>query len=116
MTSDERILDWLDKKLEKCRKSVKGYGDKRGLKETADDALKTVDAFIRIDAPKEYKTVAEIDAWVKRDPRHTLGVEMKRKRYSDFAAAELYKSILFAEVDKYRTDAATDRDINKRHR
>ncbi len=111
MTSDE-----LDDKLEACRKAASGYGDKRGLKETADDALKTVDAFIREDVPDEYKTVAEIDAWVKRDPRHTIGVEMKKKRYSDFAAAELYKAILFAEVDKYRTDAATDRDINKRHR
>ena len=90
------------------------YGNVRGLQATADDALKTEDAFIRDDAPDG--SVAEVDAWVRRQARHCEAVKEKKKKYSDWAAAELKMKILFAMKDKYQTDCKLARDMDNAHR
>ena len=103
---DEEFWDALEKREQ--------YGNLRGLQATADDALKTEDAFIRDDAPDG--SVAEVDAWVRRQPRHGAAVKEKKKKYSDWAAAELKMKILFAMKDKYQTDSKLARDMDQAHR
>jgi len=105
----------LDKKLEQARNNAVGYGNKRGLKDTADDYLKAVYAQLYLDAPSELKTVPERDAWCRRQPEHLEAIDEKKKRYSEWTASELYMKILFAEVDKYRTDASSARLMDKHH-
>ena len=105
----------LDTKLEQARERAVGYGNKRGLKDTADDFLKGVYAQLYPDAPDHLKTVPERDAWVRRQTRYLEAVKEKANRYADWTAAELYIKILMAEVDKYRTDKATDRTMVSKH-
>lgn len=103
----------LDKKLEDAREKAKNYGNKRGLKETADDYLKGVYGLLYEDAPDG--TVAEKDAWIRRQPKYQEAIKEKQKRYAEWTASELYMKILFAEVEKYRTDRATERAMDKAH-
>ena len=102
----------LDTKLEEARKNAKNYGNLRGLKETADDYLKGVYAYLYSESDG---TVAERDAWVKRQNEYLEAVNEKAKRYAEWTAAELYMKILFAEVEKYRTDRATERHMDRAH-
>ena len=111
-----RELDWLDEKLEQARKGAERYGQKRGLKDTADDYLKIVHAQLYEDVPSCLKTNPEKDAWVKRQPEYLEAVEEKKNRYAGWTAAEVYVKLLFAEADKYRSDKAMDRDMMKQHR
>ncbi len=106
-------MDELDAKLEKARAGAKNYGNLRGLKDTADDYLKGVYAGLYHLAPDG--TVPDKEAWVRRQPSYTHAVKEKSNRYADWCAAEIYMKILFAEVDKYRTDQATNRNIDKVH-
>lgn len=105
----------LDEKLEQARLHAEGYGDKRGLKETADDYLKGVYAQLYGEIPIPDATVAEKDAWVRRQPEYKEAIVEKQNRYADWTAAELYVKILFAEVEKYRTDEATNRAMDRMH-
>jgi hypothetical protein len=109
------MSDYLDKKLEQARDNAKGYGNLRGLKETADEEFKAALATIREDCPKDL-TAPDKEAWVRRQPAAQGAIEIKAKRYADWVAAEVYMKILFAEVDKYRTDAASNRGLDARHR
>ena len=109
------MMNDLDKKLEEARAAAVGYGDKRGLKDTADDMLKGVYAMLYPDAPPELKTVPERDAWVRRQSEYREAIEQKKNRYAGWTAAELYMKILFAQLDKYRSDKAMDRDMMKKH-
>ena len=59
------MTDWLDDKLAEARAKAVNYGNKRGLKDTADDYLKTVYAQLYDDVPEDYKTNPERDAWVR---------------------------------------------------
>ena len=102
----------LDTKLEQARANAKNYGNLRGLKETADDYVKGVYASLY---PKIDGSVAERDSWVKRQPEYLQAVDEKAKRYAEWTAAELYMKILFAEVEKYRTDRATERHMDRAH-
>ena len=106
----------IDKKLEQARDSRDNYGNKRGLKDTADDYLKGEYALLYQSIPEDCKTVPERDAWVRRHPDYKAAIEEKKNRYASWTAAELYMKILFAEVEKYRTDAATDRTMDRAHR
>ena len=101
----------LDKQLEGALTNRFKYGDAKGLQATADDYLKGVYAMLYPDAPIELKTVPERDAWVKDQHEYKAAVEEKAKRYSDWEAARLKMQILFACVEKYRTDASTDRTM-----
>lgn len=104
----------LDAKLEQARERANGYGNLRGLKETADDYLKGIYAQVYEDAPDG--TVAEKDAWVRRQERYRLAVEEKGKRYAEWTAAEIFMKILFAEVEKYRSDLSYQKHIDEAHR
>jgi hypothetical protein len=115
MNATERELDYLDEKLQEAREHAGGYGDLRGLKETADEEFKQSLAIIRNDVVQT-GTVADIDARVRRHPGCAEAITVKRNRYADWTTAELYVKILWAEVEKYRTDAATDRTIDRQHR
>ena len=103
----------IDAMLEKARANAVGYGNKRGLKETADDYLKGVYALLYQDA--EGDTVGDRDAWVKRHPVYKDAIGVKAERYGDWEAAQLYMKILFSQLDKYRTDQSTARYMDKAH-
>ena len=105
----------LDEKLEQARENAVGYGNKRGLKDTADDYLKGVYAKLYQDLPSHLTSVAQCDAWIKIQPEYLEAIEEKKNRYAGWTAAELYMKILFAQLDKYRTDASTDRAMVSKH-
>lgn len=104
----------LDRKLEQARKAAEGYGQKRGLAAVADDYLKGKYAEILELAPEG--TVAERDAWVRRHMDYKEAIAVKRDAYADWETARLYMQILFAEAEKYRTDEATNRAMDRAHR
>lgn len=103
----------LDKQLEDALNRRADYGNLRGKQATADDYLKGVYSLLYPDAPEDMKTVPERDAWVRRQTRYTDAVLEKENRTADWEAARLKMQILFAAVEKYRTDAATERNMMK---
>jgi len=105
----------LDKKLEQARENAVGYGEKRGLKDTADDYLKGIYAMLYQDLPSHLSSVAERDSWIRIQPEYIDAVEEKKNRYAGWTASEIYMRILFAEIDKYRTDKASDRTMVSKH-
>ena len=106
----------LDRTLEQARNNAVGYGNKRGLKDTAEDYLKGVYAMLYPDAPSDLKTVPERDAWVRRQKDYTEAIDEKKKRYAEWTAAELYMKILFTEAEVWRTRCANDRLMDKAHK
>ena len=90
------------KKLEEARNRSASYGRLYGQKETADDFLKLTYATLYEDAPNG--SVAERDAWVKRQKEYREAVERKRDAYADFKTAETYLKLLFAEVEVWRSE------------
>ena len=103
----------IDKELEIALNTRSKYGNLKGLQATADDYLKGVYALLYSEAPDQLKTVPERDAWVKRQPRYQDAVLEKSNRYSDWEAARLKMQILFAAVEKYRTDKSSERYMMK---
>ena len=103
----------IDAMLEQARGNAVGYGNKRGLKETADDYLKGVYAMLYEDA--EGATVGDRDAWVKRQDDYKAAIDVKAERYGGWEAAQLHMKIVFAQLDKYRTDQSTARYMDKAH-
>ena len=103
----------LDKQLEDARNRRADYGNLRGKQATAEDYVKGVYALLYPDSPEHLKTAPERDAWVKRQTRYTDAILEKENRFSDWEAARLKMQILFAVVEKYRTDAATERNMMK---
>ena len=110
--SENGMID-IDEELEAALNNRWKYGNAKGLQATADDYLKGIWAMIYPDAPDHLKTVPEREAWVRRQDVYVAAIGEKAKRYSDWEAARLKTQILFAAVEKYRTDAATERDMIK---
>ena len=106
----------IDKKLEEARKNVRGYGEKYGAKETADDYLKTTYAKLYLDVPKSCVTVPEKDAWIKRQVDYMATVQRKRDAYADWKTAKTYMKILLVAAEVWRTQQANDRLMDKAHR
>lgn len=104
----------IESLLEKARDRAREYGDLYGAKETSDDYLKTTYAMLYEDAPDG--SVAERDAWVKRQKEYTLAVERKKDAYAKWKTAETYMKLLFAEKDVWQMKRAIDRDMDKAHR
>jgi hypothetical protein len=109
----EVVLIDLDQQLESALNNRFKYGDAKGLQATADDMLKGVYALLYDEVPDDYQTAPERDAWVKNQHEYKEAVLEKAKRYSDWEAARLKMQILFACVEKYRTDASTERTMMK---
>ena len=105
----------IEKTLEEARGRAKGYGEKLGNKETADDYLKAVYAMLYEDAPATCKTVPEKDAWVRNQELYWLAIERKRAAYSEWTAAQTYMKLLLAEVEVWRTKQANNRFLDKAH-
>ena len=103
----------IEKLLSDLRSRVEGYGSQYGLKETADDFLKITYAKLYEDAPAG--SVAERDAWVRRQAEYVAAVERKRDLYADFKASETYIKLLLAEVEVWRSKQANARFIDKAH-
>ena len=103
----------IDKLLEDARNRAASYGRLYGVKETADDFLKTVYATLYDSAPPG--TVPERDSWIKRQPEYCEAVERKRDAYADYKCAETYLRLLFAQVSVYQTNSANDRYLDKAH-
>ena len=101
----------IDQELEDALNNRFKYGDAKGLQATADDYLKGVYAMLYHDVPLHLKTVPERDSWVKDQQEYKNAIAEKSKRYSNWEAARLKMQILFAAVEKYRTDAATERNM-----
>ena len=99
----------IDTELEDALTNRFKYGNCKGLQATADDYLKGVYAMLYSDAPKG--TVSDKDAWVKDQPDYLEAVDQKAERYANWEAARLKMQIIFAAVEKYRTDKATERNM-----
>lgn len=104
----------IEKKLEAARAKAENYGYLYGRKETADDYLKTTYAMLYEDAPNG--SVAERDAWVKRQDDYKNAIERKRDAYSAWKAAETYMKILLVEAEVWRTEQANNRYMDQGHR
>ena len=103
----------IDTELEDALNNRFKYGNAKGLQATADDYLKGVYALLYDEVPDNCKTAPERDAWVKNQHEYKEAVLEKAKRYSDWEAARLKMQIIFAAVEKYRTDASTERTMMK---
>jgi acyl-CoA reductase-like NAD-dependent aldehyde dehydrogenase len=101
----------IERKLESARARADNYGKLYGAKETADDYLKTTYALLYEDAPQG--SVAERDAWVKRQDQYAEAIERKRDAYAAWKTAETYMKLLFAEADVYRTECANNRGFDR---
>ena len=99
----------IDTELEDALTNRFKYGDAKGRQATADDYLKGVYALLYDESPQG--PVAERDSWIKNQHEYKEAVLEKAKRYSDWEAARLKMQILFAAVEKYRTDQSTDRTM-----
>ena len=104
----------IDSLLAQARKKSKGYGEKYGRKETADDKLKTTYATLYPGAKGE--TVGERDAWVKRQQQYIEAVTDKENAYADWKTAETYMKLLFAEAEVWRSVQANNRYMDQAHR
>ena len=113
---DTTLSQWIDNELWKAYENRTRYGDLRGLQATADDTLKTEDAILRENVPKDLKTVADVDAWVRQQPGHKSAVEKKKDKYAAWATAEMAMKVLYAMKDKYQTDAKAAREMERAHR
>lgn len=103
----------IDKELEDALNRRADYGSLKGKQATAEDYVKGVYALLYPDAPEDIKTVPERDAWVKRQTRYRDAVLEKENRFADWEAARLKMQILFAAVEKYRTDKSSERYMMK---
>ena len=101
----------IDLELENALNTRDKYGNVKGKQATADDYLKGVYALLYSETHDYLKTVPERDSWVKRHPTYDKAVLEKANRYADWEAARLKMQILFAAVDKYRTDKASERNM-----
>ena len=101
----------IDSELEAALNHRAKYGNAKGLQATADDYLKGVYALLYSDVPDHLKTVPERDSWVKDHPKYREAIQEKANRYADWEAARLKMQIIFAAVEKYRTDKATERNM-----
>lgn len=104
----------IDQKLEEARKRSENYGYLYGRKETADDYVKTTYAKLYEDAPSG--SVAERDAWVKRQDEYVNSISRKRDAYAAWKTAETYMKILLVEAECWRTEQANNRYMDKAHR
>ncbi|KKK43187.1 hypothetical protein LCGC14_3168800 [marine sediment metagenome] len=104
----------IDSLLEQARKNSKGYGEKYGCKETADDYLKSTYASIYASAIGE--TVGERDAWVRRHEEYRKAIERKQNAYADWKTAETYMRLLFAQTEVWRSVQANNRYMDSAHR
>ncbi len=103
----------IEEKLEEARRRAENYGNLYGRKETADDHVKTTYAMLYEDVPSG--SVAERDAWVKRQDEYKNSIERKRDAYSAWKAAETYMKILLVEADVWRTQQSNNRYMDKAH-
>ena len=103
----------IEELLEEARQKSTQFGQLVGHKEVADDKLKTTYALIREDGPGG--SVADMDAWVRRQPEYQAAIEEKRDAYAKYHAANMYLKILFAQIEVWRSKEATNRFIDKVH-
>ena len=104
----------IEQKLGQARERSEGYGELYGRKETADDFLKLTYATLYEDAPEG--SVAERDAWVRRQQAYRDAISRKRDAYAKWKSAETYMKILFTEAEVWRTQQANDRAMDRAHR
>ncbi len=104
----------IEEKLEQARNKAKNYGELYGAKETADDYLKGTYALLYEDAPEG--SVAERDAWVRRQSGYQAAIERKKDAYTAWKAAETYMKILLVEAEVWRTEQANNRMMVESHR
>ena len=103
----------IDNLLEQARTRATNIGQMYGEKETADDYLKLTYALLYEDCPEG--SVAERDAWVRRQPDYKAAIDRKKDAYAKWKAAESYLKALYTEIDVWRTREANDRWLNKAH-
>ncbi len=104
----------IEKRLEEARGRAENYGYLYGRKETADDHVKTTYAILYEDCPDG--SVAERDAWVKRQEDYKNAISRKRDAYAAYKTAETYLRILLVEAECWRTEQANNRYMDKAHR
>ena len=104
----------IDELLEEARSRAENYGEIYGRKETAEDFLRLKYAELYEDAP--VGSVAERDAWVRRQPEYREAIERKKDAYAKWKASETYMKLLFAQAEVWRTKCANDRLMDGAHR
>ena len=105
----------IDRLLEKARGKAEDYGELYGNKETADDYLKTTYAMLYEEIPSICSSVAERDAWIKRQPAYTAAIERKKDAYAAWKTAETFMKLLLTEAEVWRSKEASSRWIDKGH-
>jgi len=105
----------LDERLQEARKSAVSHGNKRAAYETAKAYVERIDATLYEFAPEEYKTVADRDAWVKRHPKHKDAIVEQYNRIAAWQTAKTLMELLFIDVEKYRSDLAHGKKIDRMH-
>lgn len=103
----------IDQLLSKARAHAEEYGRLYGLKETADDYLKTTYALLYEDATGS--TVGERDACIKRTADYIAAVDRKRDIYIEFKTMETKMKLVFAQVEVWRSKQATNRTMDRVH-
>lgn len=103
----------IERALQEARELAEEYGRLYGAKETADDRLKITYAMLYEDAPSG--SVAERDAFVRRQKEYVDAVEEKRNIYTEWKVLETRFRLLLARIDIWRTKQANDRWIDKGH-
>jgi hypothetical protein len=109
-----QFMSDIETKLAEARSRAENFGYLYGRKETAEDYVKTTYAKVYEDAPEG--SVAERDAWVRRQEEYINSINRKRDAYSAWKCAETYMKLLFAEADVWRTQQSNNRNMDKSHR
>lgn len=104
----------IEQQLERTRAKAENYGYLYGRKETADDHVKMTYATLYEDVPKG--SVAERDAWVRRQQEFKNSINRKQDAYAAWKTAETFMKILMVEAEVWRTQQANNRLMDKAHR
>ncbi|QDP53209.1 MAG: hypothetical protein GOVbin7744_12 [Prokaryotic dsDNA virus sp.] len=100
--------------LQDLRTESNGIGLVTGAKAVADDRLKIQYALLFVAAPPG--TVAERDAWVKRQDDYIKAVDEKQNAYADFTTKSATINRLKIEIEVWRSDSANNRAMDRLHR
>lgn len=104
----------IEQQLERAWSKAENYGYLYGRKETAEDHVKMTYAVLYEDAPKG--SVAERDAWVRRQKDFKHSISRKQDAYAAWKTAETFMKILMVEAEVWRTQQANNRLMDKAHR
>lgn len=105
----------IDQQYEDLRTRAKQIGGKRGLKEVADDFLKTKFSQLVLEAPDDLTSIAAKEHWARAHEEYREAIQKKKDWIADWAAEDLQMKVTFAEGEKYRTDRSYAKHVDRLH-